>query len=170
MINLPPIRRTSLLPFAWVLKEHLQVPVEMSHVLTTPAESLEMTTASLACTLMDSIDEEVGGVDFVFVTTASVDDVPICQNLTVLSSEAETREEENARELMKLACPTRVSTRQEREMSQTNIVLLAAPTTNLPSGEKQQESRPSVGVRSSVTTSPELEFRTVAVGPSHDTK
>jgi len=84
----------------------------VSHLLTTPAESLEIATASLACTLTDSIDAEVSGVDSELVATGSADVAPICQNLTDLSSDAEMREEENVRELMKRVCPTKVSMRR----------------------------------------------------------
>jgi hypothetical protein len=42
------------------------------------------------------------GVDFRSVSTGSVDEAPICQNLTDLSQDAEMREEgeENAREVI----------------------------------------------------------------------
>ena len=101
MIDLPSVNFMSLLPLAGVLKEVLQRPVETSHTLTIPAESLEIAIPSLACILIDSIDAELVGMGVGSIATWSTNKVSISQNLTVLSSDAEIREEENMRELIK---------------------------------------------------------------------
>ena len=86
----------------------MQRPVEISQVFTLPSESLEMTIPSLVCRETDMIEAEVGGVVIVPVIAGSVDESPICQNLTDLSGDAEMRKEENARELMPSLCPMKV--------------------------------------------------------------
>ena len=80
----------------------------MSHIFTTPAISLEMAMPSLACRVTDLIEAGVDGVVIASVTTGAGDKAPTCQSLTDRSSDAEMREEENAREIMVL-CPTKVS-------------------------------------------------------------
>ena len=121
MINLPSTSRTSLPPLTAVWKDAVQRPVERSHVRTTPAASLEIAISSLVCRLMDVIGIWGSGVEFGSegigagsgsTTAVSIDKVPICQNLTVLSIDAEMRDEgeENVREVIAPVCPTRVST------------------------------------------------------------
>jgi hypothetical protein len=111
----------------------------MSHILTTPAESLEIAIPSFACRLMDMIGAEVGDMDSGSVTNGSAEAL-ICQNLTDLSLDAEMREEENVREVMELVCPIKVLMGYgfRLVMSQTQMVQSEAPATNLPSGERQQ--------------------------------
>ena len=60
-------------------------------------------------------------VDVVSVVGESVDRVPICQNLTNLSLDAEMREEVNVMEVMVPLCPVNVLARQGSRpvMSQT---------------------------------------------------
>jgi hypothetical protein len=67
---------------------------------------------------MDMIGAEAGGVDFGSLATGSVDEAPICQNLTDWSWDAEMREEEeeNVREVMLLVCPANVSMRWGSEV------------------------------------------------------
>ena len=79
----------------------LQRPVERSQVFTTPSESVEMAIPSLAWRVMDLIGE-VWDVDFGSVASRDVDEVPICQNFTDLSADAEMRVvgEENTREVI----------------------------------------------------------------------
>jgi hypothetical protein len=104
MINLQPIICASLQvsPSAGVWNDALQRPVKMSHTFTTPFKSLEIPIPSLACRLMDRIGAEVGGVGIVLVAAGLANEVPICQNLTDWSQDAEMREEEeNAREVMR---------------------------------------------------------------------
>ena len=95
----------------------------MSHVFTTPSESLEIAIPSTVCRLMDLIGTEVDDAGFGLLATGSVDKGLICQNLADLSSDVEMSKEgeENAREVMASACPTKVSIRQGSEliMSQT---------------------------------------------------
>ena len=90
----------------------------MSHILSVPAESLEIAIPSSVCRLTDLVEAEESDVNF-----GSVDEVPICQNLTDRSLDAEMREEgeENLREGITAVCPTKVSTRRwfELVMSQT---------------------------------------------------
>ena len=119
--NLPHISCVSLQvmsPGHGVWKDALQRPVEMSRILSVPAESLEITIPSSACRLTDLVEVEESDVDF-----GSVDEVLICQNLTDRSLDAEMREEgeEILREGITAACPTKVSTRRGSElvMSQT---------------------------------------------------
>ena len=83
----------------------------MSQVFTTPAESLEIATPSLTCRLTDSIGDGVGVVEVVSAAAGFVDEILVFQNLTVLSSDAEMREDGNMRELMSSVCPMRVSMR-----------------------------------------------------------
>ena len=80
----------------------------MSQVLTTPSESLEIAMPSFVCRVIDLIGAKV---DFELHATGSIEKVPICQNLTDWSLDAEMRdeEEENVREVMVSACPVKVS-------------------------------------------------------------
>jgi hypothetical protein len=85
----------------------------MSHILTTPSESLEVAMPFSTCRLMDRIGTEVGGVEFESLANGFVNGVLICQNLADRFWDAEMREEEeNAREVISLVCPIKVSTRQ----------------------------------------------------------
>ena len=90
----------------------MQLPVEISQVFTTPAESLEIAIPSLTCSLTDSIEAKVG-VGPGLTVTLSDDAVPICQNLTDSSQDAEMIEEGevNAREVMLSVWPVNVSRR-----------------------------------------------------------
>jgi len=90
-INLPSTNWVSLqvVPLAGVWKDALWQPVKMSQVFTTPDESLEIATPSLTCRLTDSIEDGVGGVDIVQVMPWSAGGVPVSQNLTVWSLDAE---------------------------------------------------------------------------------
>ena len=78
-----------------------------------PSESLVMMIPSFFCKAMDLIGAEVGNVDFGLITAGSIGGVPICQNLTDLSRDAEMRVvgEENSREVIYLVWPMKVSTR-----------------------------------------------------------
>ena len=66
---------------AGVWKDALQRPVEMSQVLTTLSESLEIAMPSCACRVMDIIGAEARDVDFGLATMGSVGEALICQNL-----------------------------------------------------------------------------------------
>ena len=66
---------------AGVWKDALQRPVEISQVLTTPFESLEIARPSFACRVTDIIGAEARDVDFELVTTGLVGKALICQNL-----------------------------------------------------------------------------------------
>ena len=70
---------------AGVLNDTLHRPVEMSHILTTPPESLVIAILLSACRLTDSAEAEPGGVEFGSLATGPIDEAPICQNLTDLS-------------------------------------------------------------------------------------
>jgi len=78
------------------------MPDEISHVLTTPSESLVMAMPYFACKVTDLIEAEGKGAGSILVMIGSIDEVPICQNLIDPSSDAEIREEgeENIREVM----------------------------------------------------------------------
>ena len=82
------------------------------------------------------VDVGASGMGSVSAMTDSVGEATICKNLTVLSSEAEMREEENVRKATYFACPTKVPTRQgsESAMSKTYTTRPAALATNLQSG------------------------------------
>jgi hypothetical protein len=69
-----------------VWKDALQWPVEISQILTTPLESLEIAMPSFACRVMDLIGAEARGVDSRSVTAGSPNRSAICQNLTDPSS------------------------------------------------------------------------------------
>ena len=75
------------------------MPVAMSHVLTTPFESLEIAIPSFVHRVMDLIGAEARGINFGSVT-GSIGRAPICQNLIGQLWDDETREEgeENAKE------------------------------------------------------------------------
>ena len=90
------------------------MPVERSQVFTTPASSLEIAIPSFVCRLTDWIGDKICGRDPESVVVWFFDDVPICQNLTDPSVDAEIRErgEENARAVISLMWPTKVSIRQ----------------------------------------------------------
>ena len=90
-----------LKPLTGVWKDALQMPVEISQVLTIPSESLVIVIPSFACRVIDLISVELSDVDSGSVLTGS-DGTSICQNLTDLSADAEMREEEeeNAREVI----------------------------------------------------------------------
>ena len=115
MINLPLVSRTSLQlePLAGVWEDVLQRPVEISQVFTIPSESLVIVIPSSACRVMDLIGAEVDGSGSGLITAGSISGAPICQNLIDLSLDAEMRVvgEENAREVMCLVWPMKVSTR-----------------------------------------------------------
>src|SRR5882757_5069789 len=80
------------------------MPVERSHTLTTPDESLVIVVPSSACRLIDLIEAEAGSVESELAAARCVDGTPICQNLTDWSWDVEMREEgeENEREVMRL--------------------------------------------------------------------
>ena len=115
----------------------------MSQVLTTPSPSHEIAMPSFVCRVMDLIGAKTRDVDWRSVIAGSDDEVPICQNLIELSSDDEIREEweENAREVMSLVCPTKVSMMQGFEwvMSQTWMVLPIPTAISPPLGEKEQQ-------------------------------
>jgi hypothetical protein len=114
----------------------------MSQVFTTPAESLEIAIPSLACRLTDSIEAEVDGVVFDQLT-GSVDEPPICQNLTDLSSDAEMREEGGKCKGGDIISVANEGLNEVRiwasDVPNIDSVPAAATATSLPSGEKQQQ-------------------------------
>ena len=95
---------------AGIWNDVLQRPVKISQLFTTPFESVEMAMPSFACRLIDLIGAEAGGMEIRLVVAGSVDEEPICQNLTDLSLDAETREEENEMDLTSSLWPTKVLT------------------------------------------------------------
>ena len=66
---------------------------------------------SFVCKLMDVIGAGESGADCELVTTGLADEGPNCQNLIVLSSDAEMKEEDYARAVIVSVCPTKVLTR-----------------------------------------------------------
>ena len=100
----------------------MQRPVERFQILTIPSESLVIVTPSCVCRVMDFIAAEVRDADFGSASTGS-DGIPICQNLTDWSWDAEIREEEdkNAREVMSSVCPMKVSVREGSELVMSQI-------------------------------------------------
>jgi hypothetical protein len=99
---------------------------------------------SFACRVMDLIGAEAGGVDFGSPVTMSVDEAPICQNLTDRFIDVEMREEEeeNVRERMEPLC-LRVSMGWGSGLviSHMWIVVSVVAAMSLPLGEKQHLSK-----------------------------
>ena len=67
---------------AGVWKDVLQRPVEISQLLTTPAESHERAIPSFVCSLTDVIGAEASNVGSEPVAAGSISEVPNCQSLT----------------------------------------------------------------------------------------
>ena len=134
----------------------------MSQVLTTPSPSHEIAMPSFVCRAMDLIGAKTRDVDWRSVIAGCDDEVPICQNLIELSSDDEMREEgeENAREVMSLVCPTKVSMMQGFEwvMSQTWMVLPIPTAISPPLGEKEQQLISLAVIWNSATIVWESEF------------
>ena len=89
---------------------------------------------------MDLMGAETGGVGSGSLVTRPLDRAPICQNLIDLSLDNKTMEEENAREVMGLACPVNTPAMQapEQVIYQIWMVQPIPPATRFPSGEKAQ--------------------------------
>ena len=131
-VNVPQINSASPHSSSWagIAKDFFKSPVEVSHILATPAELRVIAMPSLACRLMDSIGSEAscldsirgevdradsigGGMDCADSTggeavcvdpgsavTESVDKASNRQNLIDWLFDDTMREEENAREVM----------------------------------------------------------------------
>ena len=88
----------------------MQKPVKISQVLTTPAESLEITIPSFVCRVTDLIEADASGTSSELVVTGSVSGALICQKLIDPSSDKKMRDKENVRNQMQ-SCVMKVSIR-----------------------------------------------------------
>ena len=87
------------------------MPVKISQLLTTPAESAERAIQSFACSLMDLIGAEANDIGSGTASAESIGEVLSCQSLTDPSNDNEMREEENVMDSILLECPMKVPTR-----------------------------------------------------------